>query len=991
MRRKNLLYTLLTLGMLTAFSWCASGQEDVWKDALDLYRSGQYERARTLFESLGDNFSGNGYAALCALRMKADDSFATAEKFIKENPQSPVVPGINFEMADILFDEGKYSAAAAMFDKIPFRYVGKSKRSEYLYKRGHCAFIAEKYPEAKTFFLKLEQEPESDYNAPGRYALGYMCYTEKDFQKAESWFKLSVKDPRFKDISEFYIVDCEFMNGNYAYAISEGERIYPDSPEERKPHLARIISESYLVKGNSSKAFEFYGKGAMSVEDVTRSDYFYAGTVLYEVEDYAGAIENYLKMTNRSDSLGQVANYHLANSYIKTKNKVAAMGAFKDASLAGYDSTIAEDAFFNYAKLAFDLNQDPSVFESYLKKYGTKTRGEQIYTYMALSALYRRNYQEAIEAYDRIDELDADMRGNYAKANYLRASQLVASGSYSDAVPYFKATSFYLDKQDRLSQLSKFWLGESYYQSEKYADAATVLSELYNASALDGMAEGKLLSYDIAYAYFNSGDYTQASKWFDTYIRSKAGDNREDALTRRADCDFAQKDYKAAVGSYANVLNEYRSANSIYPYYRQALAYGLSGDPKQKAQTLKQVLDADPASPMYAEAMYELGRAYSDLKDNAEAVRIFNTLKSSARDNSYVAKALIGLGMVYRNARDYESALSSYKEVVSLMPDTGYAKDALTAIESIYQKQRHPEKYLAYVESLGLNSGKTEAENAEMYFGTAEQLYLNSNWEQAAGLLDQYIATYPSAGKMHEAHFYLAECYKALGRKEKACDEYQTSIDLDPKGAYSEQALAASADLNFSIERYAKAYELYRNLLACGKFEANKLAAKIGMMRSAFNAKDYESAIKSVAVVSIMKGISKDLRREADFIKAKSLLSSSYRDEAFVIFRQLAAEPSTDEGAQACYLVIQDTFDKGDFASVDAKVYDFAAKAPNQSYWLARAYVVLGDSFIERENYSQAKATFESLKEGYKAVDQNDEVPQTVEARLARIQTLISK
>ena len=81
----------------------------------------------------------------------------------------------------------------------------------------------------------------------------------------------------------------------------------------------------------------------------------------------------------------------MAYSYIKLKNKVAAMDAFKDAAYEEYDVDIQEDAYFNYAKLAFDLNHDPSVFEQYIKKYPELAKGDRIYSYIALAALYNHD------------------------------------------------------------------------------------------------------------------------------------------------------------------------------------------------------------------------------------------------------------------------------------------------------------------------------------------------------------------------------------------------------------------------------------------------------------------------------------------------------------------------------------------------------------------------------------------------------------------------
>lgn len=66
-------------------------------------------------------------------------------------------------------------------------------------------------------------------------------------------------------------------------------------------------------------------------------------------------------------------------------------------------------------------------------------------------------------------------------------------------------------------------------------------------------------------------------------------------------------------------------------------------------------------------------------------------------------------------------------------------------------------------------------------------------------------------------------------------------------------------------------------------------------------------------------------------------------------------------------------------------MYSFAEKAGGQNYWLAKAFIVLGDSFAEQENMSQARATFESIKEGYTPVGDQDDVLDQVEMRLKKL------
>ena len=57
-----------------------------------------------------------------------------------------------------------------------------------------------------------------------------------------------------------------------------------------------------------------------------------------------------------------------------------------------------------------------------------------------------------------------------------------------------------------------------------------------------------------------------------------------------------------------------------------------------------------------------------------------------------------------------------------------------------------------------------------------------------------------------------------------------------------------------------------------------------------------------------------------------------------------------------------------------------------RQYWLAKSYIVLGDSFVAQGNKEQAKATFESILEGYKP-EVKDEIAGQVKLRLSRLES----
>ena len=84
-------------------------------------------------------------------------------------------------------------------------------------------------------------------------------------------------------------------------------------------------------------------------------------------------------------------------------------------------------------------------------------------------------------------------------------------------------------------------------------------------------------------------------------------------------------------------------------------------------------------------------------------------------------------------------------------------------------------------------------------------------------------------------------------------------------------------------------------------------------------------------------------------------------------------------------------YDQGKYDTVEKKVYDFSSKAGGQNYWLAKAFIVLGDSFAEQENYAQAKATFESIQNGYKPAEgTSDDVLDNVRMRLGKLKNLMN-
>ena len=275
-----------------------------FEHALAMYDAGMLSKAMNEFAAIPGPVA-EGYRVLCSVELRTGGYEEAADAYMEANGWTGLSAKIRMRMALNYFDDGDFVTAGRQFNIIPDAFVDEADRAEFFYKRAYCDFHNGDTDGALYGFRKVDRMPFSDLTSPSRYGIGYILYEREQFAEALKWFEQSRIDARFEEQSNYYMVECRFMLKDYDYVTTEGAALYDRVPEERKSHFARIISESFLVKGDAARAQDYYDM-AKDAPEKTRSDYFYAGTLLFTVKDYAGAVENYSAMDHRRDSIGQV-------------------------------------------------------------------------------------------------------------------------------------------------------------------------------------------------------------------------------------------------------------------------------------------------------------------------------------------------------------------------------------------------------------------------------------------------------------------------------------------------------------------------------------------------------------------------------------------------------------------------------------------------------------------------------------------------------------
>ena len=204
-------------------------------------------------------------------------------------------------------------------------------------------------------------------------------------------------------------------------------------------------------------------------------------------------------------------------------------------------------------------------------------------------------------------------------------------------------------------------------------------------------------------------------------------------------------------------------------------------------------------------------------------------------------------------------------------------------------------------------------------------------------------------------------------------------------GEMAETATANYADLTYSLGQFDKSAEAYEKLLRITTSEATRTKARVGMMLSEYGGRHYLKAIKEAEQLREATGDMAALR-QADYISAKSYIVLGNREAARPILTSLSEDVDDAIGAESAYLLIEDTYNSGDYEALERMVYDFSDKTTDQVYWLAKSFIALGDSFADRGEWEQAKATWQSIADNYTSTGRSDDVLEQVQMRLMKVQ-----
>lgn len=905
------------------------------------------------------------------------DAEAMMKNFIENHPSSIYRNDMLFMLASYYTDNGMMADGERVFAEVDYKALDARERERYDMRMGYIRFTEADYPRAKIHLKRVSNI--SDYYPHAQYYLAYMHYLDGEFISAEEIFSMLASTEEYSSLAPFYLLQIEYRRANYDYVITEGEKLLNQAMPATRDDLIRIIAESHFIKGDYAQAARYIVN--LSSEAMGRQENYILGYSLYRMARYSDAVAPLKAVCGYEDALTQNAAYHLGDCYVKLGNKPSAADAFAMATAEGegYDVDIARESLLNYGRLKYELggglfNEATAVLQQYLERYPGSPRESEVKQLLIASYYNSEDYDAAYIALREYPNPDNEIKAVLQRVALFRAVSAIEKRDWDLAERLLKESEE-IGLQPKYNALVLYWQGEVAFAKGDMA-LAREKYEAYVRRAPKSAVEYQFAHYGIGYSYFNEGDMANAAEAFDEFVRdyTKRDDYLFDAHNRLGDSHFTSREFTEARNAYKISINS-SSEHRHYARYQLALLEGIDKKPTLKSDMLRGIIN-DGEGDYVDDAWYELGRSYIAQERYADGAATLQDFVDSDTTSPYYVTAMSDLALAYYNLGKQQEAIACYERVVEFDPQSASALEAIRSLRDIYVKEDKVDEYLDYAERNGVQSDLGTVARDSLTFAAAKNIYLAGEMGEAREKLTNYLREFENGYNRTEALFYLSDCHMYLDDNISAM---QTMDELLQQGRnqYTERVLDVYSRMSFDMELYDKSAWAYRSLYDEASSKDRRAEASEGYVDATALTEDSAAIKQMYADIANMEDATLWARNYAKLVMA-DVLREEGDAQAYELYASLAENPMTEEGAEAYYRMVEQLYLAGDYEGAQQRVFDMGECG--SSYWQAKIFILLGETFAKTGNTFQARATFQSIVDGYMPKDDGivDEAKQHI-------------
>lgn len=982
----------------------------LYKDAVELIDKEKYAAAQTKLEeymrlSAGsydpthrNNLDAEAqfYHAFAAFNLLHSNAQSLFETFITEHPTHPKVDESRFCIGKLYFMRKNYDKVLPYLKKVDHGKLKPDQKVQSRFMQGYCYYQGGQNREAMNMFRQVRNE-DGQFGELGAYYFAMISYENGDYSEAYNAFsKIDPSNSYAKGI-EVYKASCLLKLNRFDELDALGEKLQKESRGRGgNNQVWFILGNASFEQEKYAKTIEYFEKFESARGGVlNRSGQYRMGYSFYQSKDFAQARERFERCLKPEDEIAQNAYYYLGHCFLKIENLENARTAFAKAGDLEQNQKIREEALFLYSKVSFQTNYYEDAMtglQKFLKAYPGSDHKEDATSLIGEILLYSSNFKEAIDYLENEDGLKTQRsRTAYQRACFSYGVQLYEQGEFNESSDYFKK-ALNQNNDGKTTLNAYFWYAESLFRLGESRSAITAYEAFLRqpyASKHDKYAQAH---YGIGWSKMKLKEYDSAGKSFEKFIgladKSKDSEFYVDALLRAGDCEFATKNYTGALRYYKQV-KDFNNMHVDYALYQIGLLYFRKSDYKRAAETHVSLAANYRKSEYRDDALITASETYLTwLSDWANCAKYCRILIRDHKDSPFVPSALTRLGISEERSGNKDLAVKFYKQVVyDHCNSSNNVTVAMGGLSNLLQPSEYDRVEAQYREKCPNSGGGGNAEMENLSIEVADMRFFEDNFASAKDKFTNYISDYPRGNYDYHAHFYRAECFKALKDYDRALEDYEYVYKATTANEYVVKALKSAADLLYEQEKYMASMELYTAIEEKSDKLADRLGAQFGRAQIHLANEDFQAAKTELLGIYSDPNTTDYSRTKARVQIAACEYHLGAREDAFRIFSEIEKEYENVFGAESQYYITRILYDRGEYEQSKIGAFYLKDQYPSYNYWKARAYLILAEDYIALGDTFQAtKGTLESLanQEAF------DDVREMAQKRLTELEAFRS-
>lgn len=887
--------------------------------------------------------------------------------WIDANPASPLLAEARLQLGNVMFGNSDFAEALSTYGKVAPSSLAADSRADLLFHKAYSTLALGDTATASSLLLGMPARGK--YARERDFCLAYLDFCKGDYANAYPQFKrLADTFSPLGTASFFYLAQIDFSRGDYRTALTNASTVggMPEISEEYRAQALRICGESAYNLGMNDAALKYLDSFLDAAgSDIPAATAYIIGVTRYKAADFAGAREMFQKSAGGSDAMAQSSNLYLGQCYIKSGDTNQALMAFEKAYRLKCESSLSEEALYNYAVARSNGGRMPfansvALFENFLTLFPDSRYAPSVERYILDGYMSDNDYAGALRAVNSMKRPSAEALAVKQRALFVLGTRDYNSGKTVEALKRFEAAAAVVPGDAALRRQCSYWLGMCLYDNGAYDRAASIFQD-YVRSAQGSDKAALSARYNLAYCHFNSERYPQAlTEYRKVLSGNPSAEVRADVLNRIADCQYYTGKYSEAASTYAQAL-EANPAAGDYALFQQAQMKGLLRDNKAKIDELDRLTRSYPQSSLVPGALLEKASTLAAMGEGGESMDAYRELIRLYPSSAAARKGMLQLAITQESAGRTAEAVESFKEVIRKYPTSDEARLAADDLKRIHAAEGSLDSFARFMASVPGAPSIDPSELDALSFRAAEAEYVNKD---ATARLEKYLVEYPEGTHTPQALYYLADAAMSAGNETQALDYSERLLQKYPHASAAEDALLIKAEALQALGKGELALEAYTTLASRAAGTRNLTEARLGQMRTAAALGRHEAVLEAAEALENSPAATANAS-EIKYDMAVALEGTGNTQRARTLWAQLAGDPDNLYGSMSAVAAASSYLDEGQTDSA-LKTADALINAnPPHQYWLARAFIIYSDALRAKGETFEADEYLRTLRENY--------------------------